>query len=135
MAKILIIDDDWAMRKLVSVVMRSYSHEVLEASDGATGISLAMNNIPDLIICDYHMPFMNGLDTLETIRKIEALKDTPVIVASTGINKQQENSYKKLGVCWCFSKPIDIMEVKDKILEILLNLKRKESAIEPNPVV
>lgn len=131
MAKILIIDDDWAMRKLVSVVMRSYSHEVLEASDGAAGISLAMNNIPDVIICDYHMPFMNGLTTLETIRKIENLKNTPVIVASTGITKQQENSYKKLGVCWCFHKPIDIIEVKDKILEVLQSLPEKETTVKP----
>ena len=122
MAKILIIDDDPAMRKLVTVLMRSLSHEIIEAVDGITGISLAISKTPDLIICDYHMPGVNGLDALISIRKESILKNTPVIITSTGINKQTEGVYKKLGVSYCLTKPVDIVELRTKI----------EQALSPN---
>jgi CheY-like chemotaxis protein len=129
MAKILIIDDDPMMRMLIKIVMRPFKHEIIEAEDGALGISLAVSRIPDLIICDYHMPKINGLETLTSIRKEKALKNTPVIVASTGINKQSETAYKQLGVYCCFTKPVDIITLRDSIVGVLTKQTLCESTV------
>ena len=129
MAKILIIDDDPMMRTLIKIVMRPFQHEIIEAEDGAKGISLAISRIPDLIICDYHMPKINGLETLTSIRKEESLRNTPVIIASTGISKQAESAYMHLGVYCCFAKPVDIIIVRDSILEVLAKQSHGENNV------
>jgi CheY-like chemotaxis protein len=119
MTKILIIDDDPAMRKLVTVVLRSLTYEVFEASNGPDGVALAKSHMPDAIICDYHMPSVNGLGTIKIIRAEQSLKNTPVIVATTGISRQGFRAFQNLGVRYCFIKPIDFSELKKKVQEVL----------------
>ena len=64
MARVLIIDDDPNIRLLARKVLGSLGITVLEAQDGAEGLSLTVNRDPDLILCDVMMPVMDGMEFL-----------------------------------------------------------------------
>ena len=69
--KILIVDDSRAMRRIVQRALRQAGfggHEVVEAEDGAQGLEIIRNSPPDIVLCDWNMPNMNGIDLLKTIR-------------------------------------------------------------------
>jgi DNA-binding response OmpR family regulator len=84
--KVLVIDDSIMIRKMVKNILTD-QFEVLEASDGKSGIETARSVEPDIILLDFVMPKYNGYQTLQAMRRIESLKDTPVIMIS-GLREQ-----------------------------------------------
>ena len=78
--QVLIIDDDVQLVELLMTFLTMNEFEVLCAYDGRKGIELAKANRPDLIICDYEMPGLNGLTVLGILRQVMALKQTPIIL-------------------------------------------------------
>ncbi len=84
--KVLVIDDSIMIRKMVKNILMD-QFEVLEASDGKSGIETARSVEPDIILLDFVMPKYNGYQTLQAMRRIESLKDTPVIMIS-GLREQ-----------------------------------------------
>src|ERR1700687_409664 len=79
MAKILIVDDVADNRTLLSGVLSSAQHMILEATNGAEGLKRAQNQEPDLIITDLYMPVMDGLELAQHLRADPRFKDTPII--------------------------------------------------------
>jgi len=79
--RVLVVDDSIMIRKMVRSIL-SGRYDVIEASDGKSGIEAARQFNPDLILLDFVMPKYNGYQTLQAIRKIEGLAHTPVIMIS-----------------------------------------------------
>ena len=77
---ILVVDDDDDVRRTIVHSLGVLAYDTVEAPDGATALSLVREHHPDLVILDYLMPGMNGLELAEEIRKIEP--EVPVIFAS-----------------------------------------------------
>jgi CheY-like chemotaxis protein len=69
MVKILVIDDDSAMRRTVSRILTSAGHEVSEAQDGVEGTELFRTSHPDIVVIDIFMPRKEGLETILDLRK------------------------------------------------------------------
>jgi two-component system phosphate regulon response regulator PhoB len=67
-AKILIVDDELANRLLVTTLLRNEGHEVLEAADGGTGLRLALEERPDLLIVDLSLPDVSGTELIRLVR-------------------------------------------------------------------
>ncbi|MFN3361122.1 MAG: PleD family two-component system response regulator, partial [Pseudanabaenaceae cyanobacterium] len=84
--KVLVIDDSIMIRKMVKSILAD-QFEVIEASDGKSGIETARSVQPDIILLDFVMPKYNGYQTLQAMRRIDSLKDTPVIMIS-GLREQ-----------------------------------------------
>ncbi len=84
--KVLVIDDSIMIRKMVKNILAD-QFDVLEASDGKSGIETARSVKPDIILLDFVMPKYNGYQTLQAMRRIDSLKDTPVIMIS-GLREQ-----------------------------------------------
>jgi len=84
--KVLVIDDSIMIRKMVKSIL-SGKYEVLEASDGKSGLDAARKIFPDLILLDFVMPKYNGYQTLQAIRRVEGLQNVPVIMIS-GLKEQ-----------------------------------------------
>lgn len=78
MSRILAIDDDSIIRALLTNMLQKEGYEVITASDGTTGLTLALNEDPDVVITDYQMPGMDGMQVLENIKKGNA--SIPVIM-------------------------------------------------------
>ncbi|MDP3452396.1 MAG: sigma-54 dependent transcriptional regulator [Bacteroidales bacterium] len=81
MGKILVIDDDRLIRKIICAVLKKDGQEVLEAENGEIGLSLVISECPDLVITDFQMPGLNGL---EVLNKIIALKHGIPVIMLTG---------------------------------------------------
>ena len=82
MQRILIIEDSTEYRDFISELLRLCGYELFEAQDGERGIRMAIEATPDLIVCDLHMPRVDGFSTLETIRKNEGPHHVPFIFLS-----------------------------------------------------
>ena len=67
--KILIIDDDGGLRKSLSLILGDAGYEVAQAEDGETGLSAAVEEAPDIILCDVRMPRLGGLEFLDAYRE------------------------------------------------------------------
>lgn len=91
MKKILIVDDQVAMIKILSEILSKENFKICTAPNGLLGIKKAIEEKPDLIIMDVMMPVKNGIDAIREIRQISELKLTPVIVltAKGGLNDSQ----------------------------------------------
>jgi DNA-binding response OmpR family regulator len=79
MAKILIVDDEAAVRDAVDVMLSLEGHAVIHAEDGVKALESIKKNLPDLVICDIEMPNLKGFDVLEELRKNHAISNIPII--------------------------------------------------------
>lgn len=85
--RVLIVDDSREDVKRASAFLQQAGHEVLVASDGAEGVALARNELPDLILMDVVMPGLNGFQATRQLSNDTATRHIPVIVVS---GKDQE---------------------------------------------
>jgi len=86
--KVLLVDDDQALRQLYSVELTGQNYSVVVAGDGEEGIAKARQEKPDLVLLDIMMPKMDGVAALGKLKEDPALKDIPVIMLT---NFGQEN--------------------------------------------
>jgi DNA-binding response OmpR family regulator len=82
MIKILIAEDERDIRNLIIFTLRFANYEVFAASNGEEAVSLAKQEVPDLILMDVRMPRMNGVEACMAIKSEPNLKDIPVIFLS-----------------------------------------------------
>ena len=133
MAKILIIEDSLLMRETLRQMLEIDGHNVLEAEDGPTGISLARDMEPELIVLDIMMPYMSGTQVIKYLRSDPVMRSIPIIVLSAVNQPAQVLSVLELNVRDYLLKPIDHATLRQRV-EAALNgeniqtsaLKRKE---------
>ncbi len=139
MSRVLVIDDDAAMRKAIRRVTALSGHMVFEAADGVEGLSVAGRESPDLIICDLLMPIMDGVETVRLIRKEEALSKIPVIILTGVSEKKTVVDVLELGVSYYFTKPVDFSLLGKKIGQVLeleqKRRKKKPACSHPNKIL
>lgn len=121
MATLLIIDDSQFQRRMLRSVAQSLGHEVLEASDGAKGLSLAAEHAPDCILCDLVMPVLGGIEVLETLR--ERGDATPVIIVTSDIQAPVKKLCQDLGAIAFISKPAPADQLRQAIEAALATRK------------
>lgn len=79
MKKILVIEDNYDIRSNTAEILELSNYKVIEAENGKVGVMKAIENKPDLIICDIMMPELDGYGVLHAIQHNEAIKNTPFI--------------------------------------------------------
>ena len=95
--KILIIEDDPDIVRLLSAVLSPLDAELITAADGLVGVALATSEKPQLIIMDINLPRMNGLDAIRTLRGYEELANVPVIVLTAFPNPENIREAVEVG--------------------------------------
>ena len=80
MHKILIIDDDRAVRMIASSVLTKSGFTVIEAEDGPSGIEMATHELPDLILCDLNLPGCSGYDVIIALEEEDSTAEIPIII-------------------------------------------------------
>ena len=112
MRKILIIDDDAAVRATLRRLLESRSYQVLSAADGAAGLRLAAATAIDLVLLDIIMPGTDGFEALAAIR--HRRPDLPVIAISGGGRVGGQDvleAARRLGAARTIQKPFEIAEL------------------------
>ena len=120
MAKILIIDDEDPIRKMLRKLLEKNGYEVMDACNGNEGIKFFKDHGPDIVITDLIMPEKEGL---ETIRELKKLNYDVRIIAISGGGIADPKIYltlaAKLGAVRTFTKPVDNEILLSTIKEIL----------------
>ena len=107
--RILVIDDDDALRHLLIECLAPAGYETLEAADGAAGIALLETERPDLVLCDLRMPGIDGLGVLAAAQGVAP--DTPIVVVTGSPHMDDAIQALKLGAWDYLLKPFERMAV------------------------
>ncbi|MBQ4820362.1 sigma-54 dependent transcriptional regulator [Aquimarina sp. MMG016] len=127
MAKILVIEDEAAIRRVLVKILSEESdkYEVFEAEDGLSGIEKIKGEDYDLILCDIKMPKMDGVEVLEAVKKIKP--EIPIVMISGHGDLDTAVNTMRLGAFDYISKPPDL----NRLLNTVRNaLDRKELVVE-----
>jgi len=124
MGKILIIDDERAIRRAMREILEFEDFEVEEAENGKDGLDKAVSKAYDIIFCDIKMPLMDGMEVLDEL--IKAKIETPVIMISGHGNIDTAVQAIKKGAFDFIEKPLDL----NRILVTIRNAREKVGLVE-----
>jgi DNA-binding response OmpR family regulator len=116
--KILIIDDEIDVVKMLVYRIKAKGHEVLTAAKGKDGINIAEANSPNLILLDYILPDMKAADVSKQIKENETLKSVPIILITASIDDIATKA-KECGATDYIGKPIERDILYNKIEKYL----------------
>jgi two-component system, cell cycle response regulator DivK len=109
-AKVLIIEDNPANMTLAVFLLQSVGHTVLTATDAETGLGLARDEQPNLILMDVQLPGMNGLEATVLLKGLDATRAIPVIALTALAMKGDEERIRAAGCDGYIAKPMRYRE-------------------------
>ncbi len=131
--KVLYIEDNVANRLLVRRILEAEGYIVLEAEDGLSGIRMAQEALPDLILMDINIPGMDGYEATTKLKGIEALRDVPIIAMTAKVMEGDREMALIAGCDGYIQKPIEVDRLPRQ-LEEFLGGKREEVSLSEERV-
>ncbi len=129
--RVLVIDDDPLMRRVVTQSLDRNAYELHEAESGASGIESALEFRPDLILLDVMMPGMDGFEVVHRLRKHPVTQSVPIIML-TALGEISEKIHgMELGADDYITKPFDPRELRARVQA---HLKRSEQYLKTSPL-
>jgi CheY-like chemotaxis protein len=125
--RILVIDDDLAIRVLLQAVLKRMKFEVELAEDGAVGLEKVKHSTFDLILLDLMMPRVNGYEFIDRITA-DSTFDRPHIIVFTAAGKRGVDKIPSGAVCNTILKPFDLEKFIDMISECLTGGHERKTA-------
>lgn len=118
--KLLIVDDQKGVRRLLEELFKREGWEVDTAGDGLEALARVEARVPDLIIMDVKMPNMNGLEATQAI--LQENSDIPIILMTAYGEIEVVKQALEAGVKRCISKPFDIMGLRDIVDQLMMEI-------------
>ncbi|ADY57559.1 response regulator receiver protein [Syntrophobotulus glycolicus DSM 8271] len=118
MPRILIVDDQVGIRRLLTEVFKDCGYEIETCASGVKALEIMSEFKPDLLLMDVKMPGMNGIDVLKKIRE-ENDRQIKVIMMTAYGDQEHINTAEELGVVGFIIKPFDINELREQIKDVL----------------
>ena len=120
MAKIVCVEDEEQIRAVLVEELTDIGHEVIETRNGKEGLDAILQHEPDLVICDWLMPSMTGLE-LFTALKVDRpqFADLPFVFVSAHANKEHVETGLSLGADAYFTKPVDLERLLNTVTLLL----------------
>jgi two-component system, chemotaxis family, chemotaxis protein CheY len=117
--KILVVDDFATMRRIMKNILKQIGFSnIIEADDGTTALEELKKTTVDLIISDWNMPKMTGLDLLKNVRDTDGLKDIPFLMVTAEAQKQNVIDAVQAGVTNYVVKPFTAEAISEKLEKI-----------------
>lgn len=117
--RVIVIDDDPLLRQMLSMFVEEMGYEVQAADNGKSGIQLALEHLPVLILLDIQMPEMSGYDTLAYLKKNKKVSSIPVIMVTAERELGVVERCLQAGAKDFIQKPFDLDVVRTKIERVL----------------
>lgn len=116
--KALIIDDDSAVRFLLFRVLREAGFTPISFTTAESAFGwIAQHGAPSLVICDLNLPRMSGITACSLLRKLDATRQTPIIVITSRVDARDAVCVRDLGAAY-LNKPFRIRELMRKVDEV-----------------
>jgi DNA-binding response OmpR family regulator len=116
---ILLADDEANLRILVRTTLDDDKYRIIEATDGTTALELARQQLPDLLILDWMMPGLNGMDVAQVLREDPVTAHIPIIMLSARSQETDKERSRAVGTSAYLVKPFSPMELLQAVKEIL----------------
>jgi DNA-binding NtrC family response regulator len=129
MPKVLIIDDEKAIRRSIREILEFEKYEIEEAEDGAQGLEMALKNNYDIVLSDIKMPKLDGIELLQKL--IDAKCESALIIMSGHGNIETAVDAVKKGAYDYLAKPIDL----NRLLVTMRNAMQKNTLVEETKVL
>ena len=117
--KVLVADDEIHIVHVVAMKLRNNGFDVITAENGVESLKLALSEKPDVIITDFQMPAMTGLEMIEELRKHDDMLNVPVIMLTARGFAIDEDQKQRLNISRCVSKPFSPKELLNQVEEVL----------------
>ncbi len=117
--KVLLVDDDPVILKLLQVNFEMEGYTVMMANDGVEGVEMARSQRPDIVLCDIMMPRMDGLEVTRTLKADEETRRIPIILLSARAQAFDIQEGKAVGADDYVTKPFDPLELLDRVKDLL----------------
>ena len=130
---VLIVDDSAPMRAIIKKVVSASGFDMgrfFEASDGRKALKVLEQEWLDLVLTDYNMPDMNGLELLEEMKKDDALKSIPVIMITTEGSEKRIEKFMEKGALDYIKKPFTPEEIKQKLKRVMGETQDGEQGLD-----
>jgi DNA-binding response OmpR family regulator len=115
--RILIVDDDESLRRLLLLTLPSVGYELVEARDGSEALEELERAVPDLVMLDWKMPGAGGADVLEAAKQLDPAP--PVIVLTAELKRIPRALAESLGADVYLTKPFSPLELLDRVEGLL----------------
>jgi DNA-binding response OmpR family regulator len=116
---VLMVDDDPRIMAPLAIRLQAHGFVVYHAINGLAGVEAAALHRPDLVVMDYRMPDVDGIDACIRIRRLPCLQDTPVIILSASLNDTICRRALASGASLCLTKPYVAQEVVGQIAAMI----------------
>jgi two-component system chemotaxis response regulator CheY len=117
--KILVVDDFSTMRRIIKNILKQIGFtDIDEAENGQVALSKLNDNDYDLVVSDWNMPEMTGIELLKAVRATEAIKDIPFLMVTAEAKKENVVEAVKAGVNNYIVKPFTAEILQEKIEKI-----------------
>ncbi len=124
MKKILLIEDNVDIRENTAELLELSSYKVIEAENGKAGVEKALENKPDLIICDIMMPELDGYGVLHAVQQNESVRNTPFIFLSAKAERTDMRKGMQLGADDYLTKPFDATDLLNAVASRLQKMDK-----------
>jgi CheY-like chemotaxis protein len=127
--RILVVEDESAIRRINKIILTGFGYQVEEADDGLTAWEKLQQNDYDLLLTDYQMDRMNGLDLIKNLHS--ARITLPIIIASGKMPLEEMNKCPWLGVSAMLLKPFTAKDLLSTVEDVLHSeLEKEKTRIE-----
>ncbi len=124
--KILAVDDERHIVRLVQVNLERAGYQVVTAFDGREALEKVESENPDLVVLDVMMPYMDGFEVLQTLRKNQSTRDLPVIMLTAKAQDADVFRGWQSGVDCYLTKPFNPMELISFVKRIFTSMQESE---------
>ena len=130
---ILVVEDSLTMRSVIKKTIRSSGFkagQLLDASNGKEALDILKEEWIDLVLTDYNMPGMNGMELIVEMKKDELLKAVPVVMITTEGSRQRVNEFMEKGAVAYIKKPFTPEEIRHKLNLIIGDIEDEEGILD-----
>ncbi len=117
--KVLVVDDEIHIVQVVAIKLRNNGFSVITCENGAQALEIASKTRPDVIVTDFQMPVMTGLELVENLRKQPDTAEIPVIMLTARGFAIEDRQKEELNISACLSKPFSPRELLQSVEEVL----------------
>ena len=116
---VLVVDDEVHILHVIALKLRNAGYRVITCQDGREAFERAQVEIPDLIITDYQMPHLSGLELCQRLRRLPSTRDIPALMLTARGFALDEEAMARAGIGKCISKPFgprDLLHIVEQML-------------------